>query len=418
MDAELTVELYNCVVTAPQTRFPLDYVNKTVSLKYCGQESFFHLSHGLFSSNDVDAGTRLLLKSVAARLDLSTLTSVLDVGCGMGVIGISIARAAAKAHVTFQDRDALAVAFARENATANKVQDADFDCGLAFRNLDGRTFDLVVSNLPAKAGRPVLESFFQTVPHLLSRSGVGAVVIVAPLSQLARDSIQESDCLLFHAESTSQHSVFLFRKAENVPARAAVVPGLEPYLRARQTFSSGGIDYELETAYNLPDFDTVGYGVELAQEMLSAAVIKGDVLFWNPGQGHLPVYAERESPGRFASVKIAGRDALELEIAGCNMASAGRESVSALLLPTEAGLAETLSHGSLDLLCAMLRPVPKAPWHMDLALSARALLRKGGALLAAGASTEVFRVLDQCRSFKMAESVKRLGHRAVLLRPR
>ena len=405
-------------MTAPQTRFPLDYVNKTVSLKYRGQESFFHLSHGLFSSNDVDAGTRLLLKSVAARVDLSTLTSVLDVGCGMGVIGISIARAAARAHVTFQDRDALAVAFARENANANKIQDADFDCGLAFRNLGGRTFDLVVSNLPAKAGRPVLESFFQTVPHMLSRSGVAAVVIVEPLSQLARDSIQRADCLLFHAESTSQHSVFLFQKAENAPARAAVFPGIEPYLRARQRFSSEGIDYELETAYNLPDFDTVGYGVELAQETLSSAVIKGDVLFWNPGQGHLPVYAERKSPGGFASVTIAGRDALELEIAGRNMASAGREATSAFLLPTEAGLTEALSSGSLDLLCAMLHPVPKAPWHMDLALSAQALLRKGGALLAAGSSTEVFRVLDQCRSFKIAESVKRLGHRAVLLRAR
>lgn len=247
---------------------------------------------------------------------------------------------------------------------------------------------------------------------------MGAVVIVSTLEQLARDAIQSSGCLLFHTESTKQHSVFFFQRPEIVQDKLEPPDVMEPYLRARRKFSSGSLDYELETAYNLPDFDTIGYAVELAQEVLSPDLISGDVLFWNPGQGHLPVFAERRRARGFTRVRLAGRDALELAMTARNLAKAGREAVQALLLPTEAGLAEAFEAGSFDLLCALLRPVPKAPWHIDLARSAETLLRKGGVLLAAGASTEVFRVLEKCRGFKTMESIKRLGHRAVLLKRR
>ena len=402
-------------MTAPQVKFPLEYVNKTVSLRYFGKQSDFHLSHGLFSSNDVDAGTRLLLKALAARLDLPTLSSALDVGCGMGVIGVSIAQVAPAASVAFQDRDALAVAFARENAAANNVRNADFLCGLALWGLGERVFDLVVSNLPAKAGRPVLESFFRSVPRTLTANGACAIVIVSPLEQLARDSIQASGCLLFHAESTGRHTVFLFRRPSIITVPEEPQESLAPYLRKRQRFSTGTIEYELETAYNLPDFDTLGYAAELAQEVLPPAAIKGKALFWNPGQGHLPVYAETKRPGGFTTVRLAGRDALEMAISERNLLSAGRKGVQTFLVATEAGMAETVGAESIDMLCAFARAVPKAPWNFDLVQSAEKLLCPGGLFLVAGESTEVFRVLDLCRGFKLQDSRKKFGFRAALL---
>jgi SAM-dependent methyltransferase len=402
----------------PPTKFPLEYANKTVSVKFFGRGSAFRLSHGLFSSNDIDAGTRLLLKCVASRIDVSRLHSILDVGCGVGVLGVTIARAAPQARVLLQDRDALAVAFARENCAANEVGNADLDCGLAFWHLGGRTFDLIVSNLPAKAGRPVLRSFFEKACGLLSRTGVAAVVIVSPLAQLARESIQSSGCLLVHAESAAQHTVLFFQTAEDDRLPVSPLEDLTPYLRGRQKFSSCGLEYELETAFNLPDFDTIGYSIELAQEVLLAVPLQGDALFWNPGQGHLPVSAQRKAGKGFETVAIAGRDALELAMAERNLASHGRTVSRSLLLPTEAGLSEAEEPSSVDLLCAIANPVPKSPWHIDLALGAERLLRKGGAMLAAGRSTEVFRIVDACRRFKLVESVKRYGHRAVLLRSR
>lgn len=403
-------------VTVPKTKFPLDYVNKTISVRFLGRESLFHLSHGLFSSNDIDAGTRLLLRCLGSRLDFSRLGSVLDVGCGAGVLGVTLVRACPSASVFLQDRDALAVAFARENCVANEVQNADLDCGLAFWHLGGRSFDLIVSNLPAKAGKPVLQSFFASAAGLLSRTGVAAVVIVSPLARFAREAVQSVGCLLFHAESTSQHTALFFQKPE---AGACEVPDpedLDPYVRGRHTFEGGGVRYELETAFNLPDFDTIGYSVGVAQEILLALRLQGHALFWNPGQGHLPVSAQKKAGRGFDTLSIAGRDALELVVTERNLASARRKVSRSLLVPTEAGLAEAVEAESIDLLCAVPHPVPKAPWHMDLASAAGKILKRGGAMLAAGTSTEIFRVIDQCRGFKMAESKKRLGHRAVLLR--
>jgi len=355
---------------------------------------------------------------MAARLDLPELSSVLDVGCGMGVIGISIAGVAPRARIVFQDRDALAVAFARENAAANEVMNADFHCGLALWGLGHSTFDLVVSNLPAKAGRPVLESFFRSVPGKLTASGVGAVVIVSPLEKLARDSIQSAGCLLFHSESTGKHSVFFFRRPATLSRPEGPLENLAPYLRKCQRFSSEDVEYDLETAYNLPDFDTLGYAAGLAQETLPSSAITGNALYWNPGQGHLPVFSERKRPGGFKTVRIAGRDALEMAISERNLLSAGRRGVQTLLLATEAGMAEATEAESVDLLSVLVRPVPKAPWNADTVQSAEKILAPGGLFLLAGESTEVFRVLDLCSGFTLLDSRKKFGYRAALLRRR
>ena len=56
-------------------------INKTVAFRYKGKELEFDLSHALFSSFDVDAGTRLLLKEVAQDPVLDAASLVLDAGC-------------------------------------------------------------------------------------------------------------------------------------------------------------------------------------------------------------------------------------------------------------------------------------------------------------------------------------------------
>ncbi|HVO39016.1 MAG TPA: methyltransferase [Spirochaetia bacterium] len=395
--------------------FPAAYANKTVSLKYFGREMLFQLSHGLFSSFEIDAGTRLLLKAIAQRVDVAGLDSVLDVGCGVGVIGLCLAGAAPRARVYLQDRDALAAAFARENGTANGLANAEVDCGLAFWHLGDRRFDLVVSNLPAKAGKPVLEHFFRTTPLFLSPRGTGCVVIVATLHQTARDAIQAAGLRIAGEESTSQHAVLHFQSGDSGGADSGAPEDLAPYLRARASFTGGGIDYSLDTAYNLPDFDTLGHVAALAQDVLAGANTEGRVLFWNPGQGHLPV-SLLASRGRWiSSLGLAARDCLELEVSKRNLAAAGRAAVVSRPIASEAGLAEGFERGSLDWIIATPHPVPKSPWAEDLVTSAQRLLRSSGRLLVAASSTDVFRVIEKARAFRVQESRKRLGCRAVIL---
>ncbi|MEN6477502.1 MAG: methyltransferase, partial [Rectinema sp.] len=85
------------------------YVNKTVEFAFMGARLRLELSHALFSSFDVDSGTRLLLKAVARDPVLAGARRVLDAGCGTGVIGLAVAKAFPDTEVTLRDRDMLAV---------------------------------------------------------------------------------------------------------------------------------------------------------------------------------------------------------------------------------------------------------------------------------------------------------------------
>ena len=56
------------------------YKNRTIPFRFDGAELSFHLSLALFSSYDVDAGTKLLLKTLAQRVDFSKARNLLDLG--------------------------------------------------------------------------------------------------------------------------------------------------------------------------------------------------------------------------------------------------------------------------------------------------------------------------------------------------
>ncbi len=193
------------------------FVNKTVALRFKGRDLSFHLSHALFSSFDIDEGTRLLLKSIAQNVDLGAVRSVLDIGCGVGVIGAAVAARTASAAIVMQDRDALAAAFAAENCRLNHLEQVDVRCALAFHGLGDRTFDLVTSNLPAKAGKPVLHSFFRHAAGCLSAGGIAAVVIVAPLAPLARETLDALGCRIVHIEATRSYTVIHFGAGQAGP---------------------------------------------------------------------------------------------------------------------------------------------------------------------------------------------------------
>jgi ribosomal protein L11 methyltransferase len=77
--------------------------------------------------------------------------SVLDLGCGTGVLAIAAARAIPGARVLAVDNDPLAVAIARTNARLNAVgQSVDVIAATGFahpRLRRPRSFDLVLANL-------------------------------------------------------------------------------------------------------------------------------------------------------------------------------------------------------------------------------------------------------------------------------
>lgn len=108
-----------------------------------------HTQAGVFAGAKLDAGTRLLLD----HLHVEPGTRVLDVGCGVGVIGLLAAKIGAQ--VTMTDANLLAVQAASHNI-ASLGLDAHVIASDVYYHLDSdEKFDLIVSNPPFHRGKQV-----------------------------------------------------------------------------------------------------------------------------------------------------------------------------------------------------------------------------------------------------------------------
>lgn len=89
------------------------------------------------------------LVSLVLQLDLPGNPAILDLACGSGVIGLSLAKALEKkggCQLTLADLSLEALQLAQENASALQIE-ADFVKSDLFSELSG-PFDLIVANLP------------------------------------------------------------------------------------------------------------------------------------------------------------------------------------------------------------------------------------------------------------------------------
>ncbi len=330
-------------------------INKTVAFRYKGKELEFDLSHALFSSFDVDAGTRLLLKEVAQDPVLNCASVVLDAGCGTGVIGISLAAGLPNARFVLQDRDTLACEFSFHNCKKNGISASLFSLDGTLRfttsvsaNLSGGTstissstftgtnsncetehapknrtgretytpsvpqvlirpglladqsppgeaggYDVVISNVPAKAGASVLTDFFKSCQaQLLRPSGRLAFVIVNTLVDIANAWCMKSTMRLIKKTRGPSHTVFVLEKNSSQTERTvqqdyrSLDPSrswtydLTPYFRSQTTFVLGerhAAPIKATGFWGLPEFDTPSYATQLALETLENLEVLWDV---------------------------------------------------------------------------------------------------------------------------------------------
>lgn len=124
------------------------------------QRNFMTLP-GVFNHGQLDAGTQLLLESLPSI----PAGNVLDLGCGCGVIGLSLKASNPEVHVTLTDVDAIALHTARLNAMRLGI-DAVIDASDGFEAISG-TFDHIVSNPPFHQGK---ETDYEFARQLFSQA--------------------------------------------------------------------------------------------------------------------------------------------------------------------------------------------------------------------------------------------------------
>lgn len=118
---------------------------------------------GVFAQGRLDIGTGVLLREQAPPAGART---VLDLGCGYGVIGLAIALAVPTCTVTAVDVNERALLLANENAAAMGVADR-FSAVTPDQVDPGATYDEIWSNPPIRIGKEALhELLLRWLPRL------------------------------------------------------------------------------------------------------------------------------------------------------------------------------------------------------------------------------------------------------------
>ena len=135
-----------------------------------GEKMTFLTDAGVFSKKMVDFGSQLLLKC----LEVNQGETVLDVGCGYGPLGLSLAKAYG-VQATMVDINNRALDLARQNAERNKVEATIFQSNI-YEQVEG-TFDHVISNPPIRAGKQVVHEIIEKSKDFLGTDGDLTIVI-------------------------------------------------------------------------------------------------------------------------------------------------------------------------------------------------------------------------------------------------
>ncbi len=144
---------------------------------YRGELLAFTVDAGVFSSRGLDPGTALLIE----HLTVGPSDRVLEIGCGWGAVGVALSRATPRGSVVLTEVNRRAARLAEENLRRNRATNAEVRVGSLYEPVANEAFDLIVSNPPFRAGRPVVLSLLeQASGHL--RPG-GRLLLVGKGSQ-------------------------------------------------------------------------------------------------------------------------------------------------------------------------------------------------------------------------------------------
>lgn len=147
---------------------------RDIALSIDGLTLHFKSDNGVFSKSKVDEGSLALLKVI---IPLHLTGKILDLGCGYGPIGLTIAVTSPSARVDLADINERALALCEENAQllglGQRVTCLQSDI---YTNVEG-PYDSIVVNPPIRAGKRVTYKMYEGALQRLIDGGSLYVVI-------------------------------------------------------------------------------------------------------------------------------------------------------------------------------------------------------------------------------------------------
>ena len=137
---------------------------RELSYKYNSSFFIFYSDNGVFSKNNIDYGSRLLIETYLKENDINE-KRVLDVGCGYGFLGIMVSRVT-DSYVEMIDINKRAVHLTNMNIKRYKDFKGKTYVSNVYENVEGK-YDIIITNPPIRIGKEkLLEILIGAFEHL------------------------------------------------------------------------------------------------------------------------------------------------------------------------------------------------------------------------------------------------------------
>lgn len=140
---------------------------KLISFNFNNKKYDIYSDNGVFSKDRFDYGTRVLLDSININ-ELSG--NVLDLGCGIGVVGVILGTINKNINIDMVDVNERAISLTKENISLNRVT-ADVFISDIYSNVN-KKYDYIITNPPIRAGKEVIRKFLLGGYDYLNDDGI------------------------------------------------------------------------------------------------------------------------------------------------------------------------------------------------------------------------------------------------------
>ncbi|MBD7983693.1 class I SAM-dependent methyltransferase [Sporosarcina sp. Sa2YVA2] len=169
----------------------------------------FKTDAGVFSKGEVDFGSRLLAESfVLPEVD----GDLLDVGCGYGPIGLSIAASFPDRTVHMVDVNERALSLSKENASLNGIGNVSIYPSDALSDVVAKDFASILTNPPIRAGKETVFKIYDGA--FLKLATGGELWIVIQKKQGAPSTMAHLEALFGNVETIVKKKGYYILKAQ------------------------------------------------------------------------------------------------------------------------------------------------------------------------------------------------------------
>ncbi|KKB34857.1 class I SAM-dependent methyltransferase [Bacillus thermotolerans] len=174
-----------------------------------GRTFRFKSDSGVFSKNEVDFGSRLLIDT----FDVPSIEGpILDAGCGYGPIGLAVASITPDRTIHMIDVNERALSLAEENAALNHIENVKIYESDRLQQVEETGFAAVLTNPPIRAGKNIIFDIFTQSYEKLATGG--SLWVVIQKKQGAPSAFKKIESLFGQAEWVDRSKGYHIIKAE------------------------------------------------------------------------------------------------------------------------------------------------------------------------------------------------------------